>query len=231
MNWLKKLFKQKIAPLPDTPYWQAYQQSFDSGYTKKTLIRDVRFVILDTETTGLDAKNDKILSIGAVAIKDQKIIIADRFEYYLKQVYTAQGDSIKIHGILPKHNLNGLAAKEVLILLLAYLQNSIIVGHHIGFDFAVLNRAFQEHLGGQLRNQLLDTNYLAKRITSPFYKMNADQNQNFSLDALCQQYGVPIYDRHTASGDALITALLFLKLVGRLERKGVILIQDLLRQE
>ena len=228
MNWLKKIFKKELPPLPDTPYWQAYKQSFEAQYTKKTLIRAIRFVVLDTETTGLDAKKDKILSIGAVAIKDQKIMIADRFEYYLKQVYTAQGESIKIHGILPKHNLNGLEAKEVLVLLLAYLKNSIIVGHHIGFDFAVLNRAFQEHLGGQLRNQILDTNYLAKRIISPFYKMNVGQNQNFSLDALCQQYSVPIYDRHTASGDALITALLFMKLVGKLEQKGVVSIQDLL---
>ena len=109
------------------------------------------------------------------------------------------------------------------------MQNSIIVGHHIGFDFAVLNPAFQEHLGGQLRNQILDTNQLAKRITSPFYKMEIGQGKNFSLDALCKQYGVPIYDRHTASGDALITALLFLKLIGRLEGKGIRHLIDLLR--
>jgi len=115
-----------------------------------------------------------------------------------------------------------------LILLLDYLQNSVIVGHHIGFDFAVLNRAFQEHLGGQLRNQTLDTNYLAKRIHSPFYKTSIDQNLNFSLDALCKQYHVPVHDRHTASGDALITALLFLKLMGQLERKGVKYLGDLL---
>lgn len=221
MNWLRNIFKKKYPPLPDTPYWRAYLQSFESEHTKKTPIRNMRFVVLDTETTGLDIKKDKILSIGAISVKDQKIIIADRFEYYMKQVYVASGESIKIHGILPKHNLNGLAAKEVLILLLGYLKNSVIVGHHIGFDFAVLNRAYQEHLGGQLRNQLLDTNYLAKRLKSPFYKMNVAQNKNFSLDLLCEQYGVPIYDRHTASGDALITALLFLKLIGRLEQKGV----------
>jgi len=229
MNWLKNIFKKQLPPLPDTPYWQAYQQSFETGYTQKTGIRDIRFVVLDTETTGLDTKEDKILSIGAVAVKNQQIIIADRFEYYLKQVYTGNGESIKIHGILPKHNLNGLAAKEVLLLLLAYLQNSIIVGHHIGFDLAVLNRAFQEYLGGQLRNQILDTNQLAKRVNSPFYKTAIGQEQNFSLDALCKQYGVPIYDRHTASGDALITALLFLKLVGRLEGKGVLTLKDLLK--
>ena len=230
MNWLTNLFKKNPPPLPNEPYWQQYQQAFQSGYSKKTLIRDVRFVVLDSETTGLDAKKDKILSIGAVAVKDQKIFIADRFEYYLKQVYSpTNGDSIKIHGILPKHNLNGLAAKEVLILLLAYLQNSVIVGHHIGFDFAVLNRAFQEHLGGQLRNQTLDTNYLAKRIHSPFYKTTAGQNQNLSLDALCKKYHVPVYDRHTASGDALITALLFLKLMGRLERKGIQNLKELIK--
>jgi len=108
MDWLKNLFKKQPPPLPDTPYWRQYQHAFASGYTKKTLIRDIRFVVLDTETTGLDAKKDKILSIGAVAVKDQKIFIADRFEYYLQQVYTAKGDSIKIHGILPKHNLMDL---------------------------------------------------------------------------------------------------------------------------
>ena len=229
MNWLKKLFKKKRPPLPNTPYWQQYQQSFEFDYSKNTLIRDIRFVVLDTETTGLDAEKDKILSIGAVAVKDQKIFIGDRFEYYLKQVYTAKGDSIKIHGILPKHNLNGLAPKEVLILLLDYLRNSVIVGHHIGFDFAVLNRAFQEHLGGQLRNPVLDTNYLAKRIHSPFYKTSIDQNQNFSLDALCKQYHVPVHGRHTASGDALITALLLLKLMGQLERKRVRKFEDLMK--
>lgn len=229
MNWLKNIFKKRLPPLPDTPYWQQYQQSFESGYSKKTLIRDIRFVVLDTETSGLDIQKDKILSIGAVAVKNQQIIIADRFEYYLKQVYTAKNESIKIHGILPKHNLNGIESKEVLISLLDYLQNSIIVGHHIGFDFAVLNRAFQEHLGGQLRNQILDTNQLAKRIHSPFYEMNIGQPKNYSLDALCEQYGVPIYDRHTASGDALITALLFLKLIGRLEGKGVANLGELLR--
>jgi len=193
------------------------------------LIRDIRFVVLDTETSGLNIQKDKILSIGAVAVKNQQIIIADRFEYYLKQVYTVKGESIKIHGILPKHNLSGIETKEVLILLLSYLQNSIIVGHHIGFDFAVLNRAFQAHLGGQLRNQILDTNQLAKRINSPFYEMNIGQRKNYSLDVLCEQYGVPVYDRHTASGDALITALLFLKLLGRLKGKGLTNLAKLLR--
>ena len=119
---------------------------------------------------------------------------------------------------MPEHNLNGLAAKEVLILLLDYLQNSVIVGHHIGFDFAVLNRAFQEHLDGQLRNQILDTNYLAKRIKSPFYKMNA--NQNFSLDALCQQYGVPIYDRHTAGGRCFDNGFVVFEVDGEIGAKG-----------
>jgi len=75
----------------------------------------------------------------------------------------------------------------------------------------------------------LDTNYLAKRIHSPFYKMAVGQTQNFSLDALCKQYQVPIRDRHTASGDALITALLFLKLIGRLEAKGVHEFGDLIK--
>lgn len=223
MSWLKNLFRfeKVIPPLPDTAYWQAYQQSFEQAYLKKTPLRYIRFVVLDTETTGLDIKKDKILSIGAVAVKNQKIHIEDRFEYYVKQIYEGGKAGIKIHGILPKHNVDAQSPEKILIDLLAYLKNSVIVGHHIGFDFAVLNRAFQQHLGGQLRNKILDTALLAKRVQSPFYNTNIDNNQPHSLDALCLQYDVPVYNRHTAGGDAIITALLFLKLMGKLEKRGI----------
>lgn len=223
MNWLKKIFRlgKTYPPLPETAYWQTYKQSFEPGYTKKTSLRNIRFVVLDTETTGLDIQKDKILSIGAVAVQNQKIYIGDRFEYFLKQVYQGGKEGIKVHGILPKHSLNAQSPAEVLIALLAYLQNSIIIGHHIGFDFAVLNRAFQQHLNGHLRNQTLDTATLAQRVQTSFYKANAMHNQPLSLDALCKQYSVPVYNRHTASGDALITAVLFVKLMAKLEKREI----------
>jgi len=221
MNWLKKILGKKPPSLPDTNYWNAYKQAFEQDYTKKTLIRDIRFVVLDTETTGLDVKQDKLLSIGAVAVKNRKIHIADRFEFYVRQQYEGGKDGIKVHGILPKHNLSAQSAKNILIELLSYLQNSVLVGHHIGFDFAVLNRAFHQHLNGQLLNPTLDTAHLAQRIQSPFYQTITNNNEQLSLDELCHQYKVPIYNRHTAGGDALITALLFVKLLGKLEKKGV----------
>lgn len=221
MNWLKKILGKKLPPLPDTDYWNTYTQAFEQGYTKKTPLRNIRFVVLDTETTGLDVNQDKLLSIGAVAVKNRKIYIADRFEFYVQQQYQGGKEGIKVHGILPKHNLGAQSAKNILIELLAYLQNSVLVGHHVGFDFAVLNLAFNQHLYGQLRNPTLDTVHLAQRIQSPFYQTISNINEQLSLDELCLQYNVPIYNRHTAGGDALITALLFVKLMGRLEKKGI----------
>lgn len=223
MNWFKKIFNRKRAfpQLPDTAYWKAYQQTFEPGYTKKTVLSEVRFVVLDTETTGLNVEKDKILSIGAVAVKNQKIYIAERFEYYVQQVYEGRKAGIKIHGILPKHTANAQSPKAVLIALLGYLQNSVLVGHHIGFDVAVLNRAFQQHLNGQLQNQTIDTAHLAKRLQTSFYNTPTLNNKHVSLDELCKQYNIPVYNRHTASGDALITAVLFLKLMAQLKKRGI----------
>lgn len=218
MNWLTKIFTQKPT-FPDAPHWESYRQYIENQPDKNTAFRDVRFVILDTETTGLDLEKDRILSIGAVAVRDQGIYMADSFEYYLKQNYEVQGEGIKIHGILPKHNLDGVDAPEVLVYLLEYLKGSIIVGHHIGFDMAMLNRAFERHLGAKIHNKILDTNTLAKRIDSPFFRTNTAKS--YSLDALCEKYHVPVHERHTAAGDAVITAIVFVKLMGILEKKGV----------
>lgn len=225
MNWLTKIFTRK-PNYPDAPHWDKYRQFIESQPDKYTLFRDVRFVVLDTETSGLDLDKDRILSIGAVAVRDQSIFMSDSFEYYLKQNYQVQGDGIKIHGILPKHNLDGVDAQEVLVHLLEYLKGSIIVGHHIGFDLAMLNRAFVRHLGGSLHNKTIDTNTLAKRIDSPTYRTNA--GQTYSLDALSKKYNVAEYQRHTAAGDAVITAIVFVKLLGVLEKSGIRTIGELI---
>ncbi|MEM6319366.1 MAG: 3'-5' exonuclease [Bacteroidota bacterium] len=103
-------------------------------------------------------------------------------------------------------------------------KNSIIVGHHISFDIAILNQALRLHFGLQLRNRTLDTGWLAKRIENP----NIIGFNPIPLDQLCEQHQIPSGQRHMAAGDAYITSLLFLKLLGQLERRGVRRLGDLL---
>ena len=190
-------------------------------------------VILDTETTGLDPTHDRLLSIAAVAVRDQQIFVGDRFEAFFSNgglYQSRERESVSVHGILQKHSSHLPDNQKILIELLAFLNDSIIVGHHIAFDFAMLNNAFLTHLGGALQNKILDTAYLAKRLASPFETYHAPQEASqYSLDELCKVYRIPVEGRHTASGDAMLTALLLVKLLGRLEGRGVKTLKDLLR--
>lgn len=233
MEWLNRLLGRQQHTYADTPLWRAYRAQFTDDFTKRTPLSEVRFVVLDTETTGLDPQHDRILSIGAVAVRNRQIFIEDRFEAFLPQSGkpAGAGSSVPIHGILQKHSARQTATtEEVLAGFVQYLGNAIIVGHHVSFDKGILSQHCQQYLGGSLTNRTADTIYLAQRVESPWastpqvYKPAA-----FSLDTLCGQYRIPVQDRHTATGDALLTALLFVKLIGRLEKKGVKTLGDLLR--
>ena len=91
MSWIKNLFKKKQPTFPNTPHWNLYQAVINQSYSKNTLIREVRFIVLDTETTGLDPQKDKLLSFGAVAVQNQQIFLVDRFECIFQQVYICLG--------------------------------------------------------------------------------------------------------------------------------------------
>ncbi len=224
---ISKLFGLEAGEVSNDPAWLAYAAHFAQKMNKNKRIRDQRFVVLDTETTGLDFRKDHILSIGAIGIRDYEIHIADRFEFYLNQEDYAPGESIKIHGILSSRSKKGIPEKEMLVQFLGYCRDSIIVGHHIGFDLAILNEAMKSHFGATLKNKVVDTGLLAQRLESiqPVYPIDRSR---YSLDALCQQFHVTVTKRHTASGDAFITGVLFLKLLSRLEKRGVKTLSQLL---
>ena len=212
-----------------SPDYSRYLEYFHSKRPKRTPIEQVRFVVLDTETTGLDVKKSKLLSIAALEVKNFEIDISKRLEYFIQQANYQPNESVTIHGILSQQSQEGISEKSAIGTLLDFLQDSIIVGHHIGFDKAMLDMAAQHHHGGKLRNKTLDTARLARRIHNPFDAPMSKQQQ-LSLDALCRQYHIPLGERHTAAADTYITALLFLKLLARLKKRGVKTIGELMKR-
>ncbi|MCR9288208.1 MAG: exonuclease domain-containing protein [Bacteroidetes bacterium] len=220
---LFSLFRKSKTPEKVSLLWQNYLQFFEKKVSKKALIRELRFVVVDTETTGLNYKKDQLLSIAALSIQGFQIDINERYEAFFSHENYQPNDSVKIHGILNKHLKEGRSEKEILTHFLAYLKDGIIVGHHIGFDVAIINQALKKHFDIKLKNQTLDTAWLAERVRNPIAK----DFRSIPLDKLCKQYKIPLGKRHTASGDAFITALLFLKLLGRLEKRKVLEWRDL----
>lgn len=188
-----------------------YLDGFLQSWTDETPARELRFVILDTETTGLDPRRDRLISIGAVAVKANEIDLADSFEALLKVAYNSS--SVTVHGITRQEALDGIEEAEALEAFLDYLRDGVIVGHHIGHDVATLNAGYERHFGFNLKNRSLDTMDLTLLLQRDGAFAGIERVDGFSLDALCEFFDVEPHDRHTAGGDAFITALIFLKLL------------------
>lgn len=214
---LFSIFRKQKTIAKESALWINYLQFFEQKPTKSKPLRQLHFVILDTETSGLNYKKDKLLSIAALSVQDFQVDIGSQFQAFFYHENYQPNDSVKIHGILRKHLKKGQTEQEVLMNFLSFLRNSIVVGHHIAFDVAIINQALKKHFGIKLKNKTLDTAWLAKRIINPLEKGFNPQ----PLDKLCEQYHIPLGKRHTAAGDAFITTWLFLKLLSRLEQRGI----------
>lgn len=215
-----KWFKRKPAPGPNAPaFWKTYLETLASAqYHKKTPIEEIGFVVFDTETTGLKVEEDQILSIGAVRVKNWQIEVEDRLECYIHQEYHPDGKTVAVHGILPGEKLHSITESEGVRRFLAFAGGDVLVAHHAAFDIAMLNAAIRSAGGGQVQNIVLDTGVLARRVAR---NPQMEGPGAFGLDRLCDMYRITQSDRHTAPGDAFITALLLLKLLFRLQKRGV----------
>ena len=213
MNW----FNKKTYP----DFWNQYLAQFISK--QNTALDTIRFVVFDTETTGLDIKKDRILSIGTIVVIGGIIKVSDSLECYVKQDLFNK-DTVKIHGLLKEGVTEKLNEREAIIQFLEHIKNAVLVAHHAAFDVAMINQALKRLDLPKLKNKVLDTGHL-------FNKTKLDTTKlHFSLDHLSDRFNIPQHDRHTASGDAYITSLLLVKLVVILKKKNTRLtLDDLLR--
>lgn len=194
--------------------------SFFKNWNRKKL-RDIRFdflfdeplpneyVCLDCETSGLNSKKDEILSIGAVHIKDNKILMRKTFNIFLKPSKNINVESIKIHHIRPVDLENGIDAQEAIYQLLDFIGSRPIVGYYIKFDVAIISRYTKEFIGIKLPNKTIE-------VSSMYYKTIRKRSDyqfvDLRFDTILKKLDIPILGKHDALNDALMTAMIFLKL-------------------
>lgn len=210
-------FKHKNHP----SFWKTYSKKFK--LKKPTSIETTRFVVFDTETTGLNSSTDKILSIGAISIVNNTIEVADSFEIYLKQE-EFNPKTVEIHGILKEGEIIKINEERAIEEFINYIGNSVLVAHHAAFDIEMINTSLKRLKLPKLKNKRIDTGILYKKLAGK-------KDNHFSLDVLCKEFNIPKHDRHTASGDAYITALLFLKIISKLKQERNLNYSDLFRIE
>jgi DNA polymerase-3 subunit epsilon len=194
LDWLKNINKE----YPE--FWKNYLNKFET--------KPNRFVVISTETSGLNPDKDVILSIGSFAIMDNSIIIQDSFEAALLQFRYFQENGVSNEFII-ESKMPKLEEAEAIEALIDYIGNAVLVGHHINFDIEMINAGLEKLDCGRLKNEALD-------IDMMYRKLNDISDKQFSLDDLCDIFKIPKSDRHSSSEDAYRIGLLFLKMKAKL---------------
>jgi len=193
-----------------------------SPVPRSTRLRDVRFVVLDTELTSLDKRTNRLLSVGAIAMHGPRILVGEQFYRVVNPGVDIPAESIVVHGLRPEDVAEGDSTDAVLNDLRAFIQNSVLVGHFVGIDAHVLNKELTA-MGGSLALPALDT---ARAFHWLQLQNSLDAGHDhvsaaLDLPSVASHYGVAVHDAHHALVDAFVTAQVWQRILSGLEAAGV----------
>jgi DNA polymerase III subunit epsilon len=178
-------------------------------------LRDVNWVVVDTESSGLDARHDRILSIGACTVSGGHVVIGSEFEVVLRQEQASAVDNILIHRIGGTAQLDGEDPEGALAAFLDYARHHPLVALHAQFDATMLARALRDRLGLRFRPLWVDAAHVAAAL------FPQSHGESWGLDQWLAYFGIENYARHDALADAFSTAQLFLVLLEKAASQGI----------
>jgi DNA polymerase-3 subunit epsilon len=183
-------------------------------------LAELTYTVFDTETTGLNpTAGDCIISIGAVRIVNGRLLRDEYFDQLIDPQRPIPADSTQVHGITDEMVKDQPAIAEVLPAFERFAQGTILVAHNAAFDMRMLQMT-ERTTGVKLTNPVLDT-LLLSAVLHPAH-------QNHNLRTIAGRMGIQVHGRHTALGDAMTTAQIFLKLLPLLAEMGVYTLNDVL---
>ena len=197
-------------------------RNFFKDFDQSRPLSDYTFVVFDTELTGLNRKNDEIISIGAVKIKNLQIDLGETFHHYIQPQKLDHTEATLVHRITPEQLKQAPSLDDVLPEFLSFVGNDLIVGHYIGLDMSFVHRETQRRYNGTLVNPCIDTIRMArgyKRVMFGYYHEEGTSSSRLNLHDLSSEFNLPFFEAHDALEDAIQTAYLFLFLVKKF-RKG-----------
>ncbi len=178
------------------------------------LLSDIAYTVFDTETTGLDpTQGDEILQIGAARIVNGKLLRGECFDQLVDPHRSIPEASILIHGIRPELVRGKPSIAEVLPDFHAFIGDTVMVGHNVAFDLRFL-KLKEAASGARFDQPVLDT-LLLSSVVHP-------NEPSHGLETIAARLGVTTSDRHTALGDALVTAEILLRLLPLLGQRGIL---------
>jgi DNA polymerase-3 subunit epsilon len=174
-----------------------------------------RCVVVDVETSGLNLWEDRLISIGAVAVVNGKVALGDSFYVVLQQPMVSRKENILLHGIGGTAQAAGVPAPDALLAFLDYLRKDPLIAFHVTFDQTMIRHAMRSYLGFSFRHPWLDMAYVMPAL-------NPDLAARFrSLDDWNALFDIHNEARHNALADALVTAQLFQVGISQAKKKNI----------
>jgi len=178
-----------------------------------------RYVVVDTETTGLDMKRDRVIAIGAAGVDGGLLRLADCFDVVLRQERASPDANILIHRIGGEAQLAGVDPKQGVLAFLEYLAKSPLVAFRADFDRTMLARTVKAVLGVPFHHPWID---LAVLLPALFPGAEAT-----TLDDWLGHFRLAGAERHHALADAFATAQLLQIVLDAADRVGMRTAADL----
>ena len=173
-------------------------------------------VAFDCETTGLDWRRDDICSIAAVRIKGDRILTSERFEAVARPRAEMRAEAIKVHLLRESDVEIGAPIETVIPRFLTFVGGRPLVGYYLEFDVGMVNKYLRGLLGIELPNPMIEVSKL-------YYERKYGDAPpgsviDLSFRAILNDLDLPALDQHDAFNDALMTAMMYLKLRDLKER-------------
>lgn len=193
LDWLKNINKE----YPE--FWKAYLAKFEH--------KPNRFVVLCTQTSGHSPVKDVIFSFGGIGVVGNEMIVSDSFEIVILQ-YIYLHDNGLSNEFLVESKLPKAHEPQAIEEFINYIGNAILVGYRIHYDVELINEALDKLHCGRLKNEALDLEIMFRKWK--------DTDGHFALNDMTAAFKLPKVEKTTASEEAYIMALIFLKLKSRL---------------
>lgn len=174
---------------------------------------DGEWVVLDCETTGLDVRKDKIISIGAIRIVGSRLLTSQRLELLVRPDRAMTGDNVRVHRLRESDVAQGLPPEQAMRRLLHFIGSRPLVGYFLEFDVAMLNREIWPMLGVRLPQRKIEVSamyYDFKNRQLPAAQRGGDID--LRANTMMNDLGLPLAGAHDAINDAVMAGLAFVKL-------------------
>ena len=224
MNWLARWFESPVALDAASRQRMSAWVMLPEPAMQQPLT-NTRWVVVDTETSGLNPRRDSLISIGACQVTGNLLDLGRSFYTLIRQSQVSSTENVLIHGIGHAEQVSGTDYLTGLTTYLEFCRRDVLVAYHAAFDEAMLRTAMQRHLSLRFRPVWIDVAKLAD-VLFPV------EGRHFRmLDEWLAHFSIEHPARHHALADAFCTAQLLLVLLAKAQERGLQTLRRLIQAE